>query len=604
MLAAAELVGQRVRDVSQIEVVRVRRGPGIGDPMSMRAGLGNRSLLDLLEPGWRRDLKAGAVASGLEVPDDMLAAAVRALGDHARGGGSPGRAACLWPACLVVTVARVVMARDDSGSGPSPWMAWQRAAGLRATHRAGREWEHAFARALASLGTMPPGIASDAPASEALAAHAAPDVRELREAAGHGEEIRLDPFGGGVLLIRGERDGDEPESLAFPGEVTDPLDPLLTFDEGGDPVGPVLPEEPVWALYPEDRTLASDAPPRLVVTSRLPLTWRGWRLVQLDLRGISWIGLDGGRRHAIRGRTKPVLRTGPPLPGLTAPGGQPVYGAPPSVLLPPGLGRWRIVVRRPETGAVLADVTAPGGAAAPGDKTAPGPAALDGLWSRVPRPLLGKLAITVTADGRAVPGLRRVVTVAEGIVLACHPRTRLTSDAGLEPAEALLTAPPGMTASPPAVPFGQDTEHKQVICVAGAVTQQLTVTPPHLRLRVEPEPGSGTAPGPWHHAGPMTLTADDLWRGGSLRLDLPGIDGQPPVEVTTAGPDVRIVQVLEPTAQGRYPLRRMLDTVRVRGTVHLTITIRDSTAGDRSVTIARVSAAGSGADQWAIESGE
>jgi hypothetical protein len=448
------------------------------------------------------------------------------------------------------------------------------------------------------------------------------------------------PAEGGVPGIHGEHgehgsrgsggDDDAAEVPVLPDDVVDQLDPLLTFDEGGDPVGPVLPDEPVWVLHPEDRTLASDVPPRVLVTSRPPLTWRGWRLAQLDLRGVSWIGLEESPRRVVRGRTKPVLRTGPPLPGITVSGstgsgstvpGRPVYAAPPTVLLPPGPGHWRIVVRRARTGAVLADVTVPGGTAS------------DALWSRVPRPVLGELVITVTAAGRAgraAPGLRRVVTVAEGLALTCHPRIRLTSDTGLEPAEALLTAPPGMTVSPTAVPFGELAARKDVTCVVGPVTQRLAVTPPHLRLRVEPEPGSGGSPGPWHYAGPLPLTTDDLWHGGALRLDLPGTDRLPSLEVIPENPGSapdsdperasdpgtgtgagagKPAQVLEPTRQGLYPLRRMLDTVRARGTANLVITVWDSrpgggTPGPRRAVIARVSADGAYADQWAIDAGQ
>src|SRR6185437_6249901 len=80
---------------------------------------------------------------------------------------------------------------------------------------------------------------------------------------------RLDPFGRGVLLA---------ELPALPEEVADPADPLLVFDESGEPVGRELPAERVWLLHPAHAHLRSDVPLRVVMTSRLPLTWRGWRL--------------------------------------------------------------------------------------------------------------------------------------------------------------------------------------------------------------------------------------------------------------------------------------------------------------------------------------
>lgn len=82
------------------------------------------ALLDLLEPGWRRDLSAGARAADLDVEADLLQAAARALGDQARE-GSPVETARKWPACVVVALARVAgasaaaMAAVTRASGPA-----------------------------------------------------------------------------------------------------------------------------------------------------------------------------------------------------------------------------------------------------------------------------------------------------------------------------------------------------------------------------------------------------------------------------------------------------------------------------------------------------
>ena len=108
----------------------------------------------------------------------------------------------------------------------------------------------------------------------------------------------------------------------------------------------------------------------------------------LDLSGASWITLsaeaDAGRR-VVRGRTKPVLRTGPPIPGVTTVAGKPVFASPPEVLLPPGQATLRVEARRTESGAILASVTATGDAWRP-----------DVLWRNAKRPLLGELTISVT----------------------------------------------------------------------------------------------------------------------------------------------------------------------------------------------------------------
>ena len=553
-------------------------------PVSGKSGaVSGGRLLDLLEPAWRRELAAGVAAAGLDAAPDLPLAAARALGERSRT-LSAGGAAARWPACVIVALAHVAAA---AGPG-SFWPAWHRAAGLRATRRAAGEWGGAFLAALAALGLPAAGATAD----DAVRAHAVTSGRDdPGETAGQGQAagLRLHPFGGGVLRV-------DPASgqarAVLPEEAGGTR--LLAFDADGEPAGRELPAEAVWVLYPADAELRSDIQFRTLVASTLPLTWRGWRLVQLDLRGASWLAVgdipdpDGeagargdGERRVVRGRTKPVLRTGLPIAGVTTAAGDPVFSGPPQVLLPPGRDRWRVEARRAQSGAVLASVTATGDAWHP-----------DALWRNVPRPLLGELAITVT------PGLRRAVVLAEGLGVTAYPIPRLTSAGGLEPAEAVISPPPGMTVSPAAVAYGEQALTREITCVAGAVTARLAVTPPHIRLRIDPEPGSGGAATPWHHAGPLRLTGDDLWRGGALRIDLPGVAVPPRVTITAgngggaaAGP----LQVLDPTGDGRYPLRRLLDTVTAHGHAELTIAV-----GGAAVTIATVSGTSHGNDPWAM----
>jgi hypothetical protein len=537
------------------------------------AAVSGGRLLDLLEPGWRGKVGAGGPAAGLEVPPDLPLAAAMALGEQSRAlsvGGVAGR----WPACVIVALAHVAAA---AGTG-SFWQAWHRAAGLRGSKRSAGEWGSAFLAALRALG-LP---AAGATAEDAVLAHAVTSAGENQadqhEAAqpGHLAGLRLDPFGGGVLRVDTASGQASP---ALPQDVAGGR--LLAFDADGEPAGRELPAEGVWVLYPATAELRADVRPRTLVTSTLPLTWRGWRLVQLDLRDASWLALHGDPdRRVVRGRTKPALRTGPPIPGVTTVAGGPVFAGLPQVLLPPGPDRWRVEARRAESGALLASVTATGDAWYP-----------DALWRNVPRPLLGELAITVT------PGLRRTVVLAEGLRVTAYPMPRLTSAGGLEPAEAVISTPPGMTASPAAVAYGEQAVAREITCVAGAVTACVAVTPPHIRLRIDAEPGASRAASPWHHAGPLRLTSDDLWRGGVLRLDLPGVAVPPPVTIFAGNSDNagEPVQVLNPTRDGRYPLRRLLDTVTAHGHADLTIAI-----GAAPVTIATVSRTSHGNDPWTL----
>jgi hypothetical protein len=322
------------------------------------------------------------------------------------------------------------------------------------------------------------------------------------------------------------------------------------------------------------------------VQSTLPLTWNGWRLVQLDLSGLSWLelepaGADGPRRHPVRGRLKPRLMTGAAVPGVRTTDGLAVFGMLPTVRLPAGAARWRVEVRRSGRGPVLAAVEASG------DDWDP-----ERLWDRLRRPVLGELVVTVTAPGTGAPGtgLRRVVAVAEGLDVAYSPALRLTCDEGLEAAEAVLSPAPGMTVSPCAATIPAGVSGIQVACVSGPVVLPLHLTPPHCQMRIEPEPGSGDPPTAWHSLGPLPLEAADLIRGGALRLDLPGTASDPPVDVVAAS---GVVQVLEPTRRGGYPLRRMLDTVSAHGGAELRVTV-----GGRTAVIARVSAPAPAADPW------
>lgn len=529
------------------------------------AGRQGAALLGLLEPGWRRDLTEGSRAADVDVEPELLSAVARALGDQSRSRTS-AQTARDWPACVVVALVRVATNADRNF-----WPAWHAACGLRLTRRSEREWGEAFLGALTLL-----GIATDQPTAQAaiLAQTAS------RPAPAASAPTRLEPFGRGVLIA---------DSPAIPDEVIStttapaPAPVLLVFDENGEPVGPELRAEPAWVLHPADAELTGDLPLRTMVTSKLPLTWHGWRLAEVDLSEISWVeltGPQGSARHAVRGRLRPGLFRGAPVSGITTRANAPVFAAPPRVLLPRGSGRWRVEARRAGTRINAITVDA--------DHWLP-----EQLWQRVKRPLLGELTIIVTgADALVKPGMRRTVTVAQGLTAAYFPSTRLTTSDGLDPAEAVLAASSGMTVSPQAVPIPADETTAEVSCVAGQVVQKLLVTPPHIRLRIEPEPGSGDAPTPWHHRGPLPLSTRGLWHGGALAIDLPGAERNPRIEVISQTGIV--IQLLDPTKQGVYPLRRMADTVTANGGATLQLTF----AGRRT-TIAVITTQDNPPDPWA-----
>ena len=111
------------------------------------------TLLDMLEPGWRRHLASGEPAGALDVEPEMLAAVARALGDLARA-EPPAVLNRRWPACIVVAVAQVTARYDKNGK---VWPTWFRATGSRATKRSAAAWAEAFLGSVARLGVPGPG---------------------------------------------------------------------------------------------------------------------------------------------------------------------------------------------------------------------------------------------------------------------------------------------------------------------------------------------------------------------------------------------------------------------------------------------------------------
>ena len=612
----------------------------------LNRGANGIALLELLEPGWRLQLRAGALAGELDVEPEVREAAAQALGAASRRHPHLGDLARRWPACVVVALAQVATACYRRGAF---WPGWQRACGLSVNRRAAGDWRRAFVDALAVLGLPQHGDA-DIDADTAVLVHLAvpttclgevlrrqamnaaldhvdPAVTALLRHGGaaaaslfdrcralvelfrtQGDEVpveevaglrlparivdtawqvatelrearaapHLDPYGRGVLLAAEERG-------AAPEDVVDAADPLLVFDEDGTALFGTLPPDAVWVLHPEDRHLCADVPPQVLVEGRAPLAWPGWRLVLIALDRVSWLALDGAdaRRHRVRGRARPRLITGPAVPGVTTPGGLPVYGALPALRLATGEGRWRVEARRANGGPVLARVEA---AAAEWEP--------ERLWAAVGRPVLGELVVSATRlDGAETgAGVRRTLAVAEGLAVRYSPELRLTHAAGIEPGEAVLLPAPGLTTAPNAVALAPAVERVAVRCVAGPVVQALVLTPPHCRTRLEPEPGSGSAITAWHTLGPLRLDLAEAEHAGALRLDLPGIAYHPPLEVVAGN---ETVQRLEPSRQGRYPLRRLLDTVAAYGAAELRVTIAGRTA-----TVARIAAPPPDADPW------
>ena len=135
---------------------------------------------------------------------------------------------------------------------------------------------------------------------------------------------------------------------------------------------------------------------------------------------------------------------------------------------------------------------------------------------------------------------------------------------------------------------------REVTCVAGPVVQRLAVTPPHIRLRVDPEPGSGGAATALASRGAAAADPRRLVARRPAPRRPAGRRGAPADHGHSHGGPQDLVQVLDPLRDGRYPLRRILDTVTVHGDVELAITVGDGTI----VTFATISGTSPVNDPW------
>ncbi|MCW2939567.1 MAG: hypothetical protein JWN00_2552 [Actinomycetia bacterium] len=365
-------------------------------------------------------------------------------------------------------------------------------------------------------------------------------------------------------------------------DLVDPADPLLIFTEGGRFVPPhqALPPEAVWVAHPGDREPATGAggPARVIAESRLPLGWEGWRLTQISLDGAAWLALsgDGAPRRAVRGQHTPRLLTGEPLPGVSTPDGSPVLSGLPAVWLPGGSEAcWLISVRRSTGGPPVFT----------GSRTALQPVEVTGLWAGALRPVLGTFVITVRGPiGR---GIRRTVTIAEGLGVRCDPPVRLFRADGLAPARAWLSAGPGMAVTPQTPVLSPQEPDRTVTCATHGESMPLVVTPPHMRVFAERAAGQGE----WS-AGPLRLDTGELDEIEALRIEIPGVTTAFPLGVVVGG---CTVQEVGRSVRGRYSLWRVRDTVTAHGGADLVVPAGVVCA--EAVPVASIYAAAAG-DPW------
>jgi hypothetical protein len=542
---------------------------------------------------------------------------------------APGVIARRWPACLLFALTGALAAGYRQGSS---WRVWWSACGRRTpAEETLAAWESAFRASLATFGLA---AFADVPVDRALVLHTGVPDACLEDFCSALGVNRGTPPDGPAVWISGR-----PETAGFiarcdkvmtaiaeglpadvegvPARFIDAmtrfgrapreratalmldafgLGPLVRMDDGStrqasvadigdglgvfDADGGTVPDlEPVptavWLLFPRDSPPLTDGGWRVVTRGLLPPRWSGWDLVEADLVDVRWLqaSTPDAPRRVVRGLTKPVLLGGAVLDALFAPDGRPVYCEPPALRFPARAADWISEIRGAGDAILARRLVSIAGEAPPDTAE---------IWDDVPRPLLGEYTVRVT--GPAGFGLVRTVVLTEGLKIEAYPAVRLLRPEGLEPAEAVLLAPPGMTAIPSALTFDQATAAKPVEVLTRHRRAVLTLAPPRMRVVVEDmlQDGDGLRP--------LRIDVDSLSRLGRMRLEVPGATRAPTLVLQADGVTV---QTVEPHRDGGYNLRRLLDTAASASDTVLTFT-----HDDRTATVALLASAEPSEDPW------
>ena len=338
-------------------------------------------------------------------------------------------------------------------------------------------------------------------------------------------------------------------------DVVRPSDPVLFFADDGRrlPAQLPLPPDHVWVLHPADRELVMVGEPHTIMEAPVAFGWEGWQLRLVSLEKVRSLSLVGCPSHLVQGYTRPRLLLGEPLPGVTTPYGSPVHSEPPKLWLPdtPGaLVRWHVDVRPAAGGAPLvSDEFHQSGA-------------MD-IWQGVARPVLG--AFDITVRGPLGRGMRRTIFVAEGLSMNYRPAVRALRANGLEPASVELRAGIGASVSPNHVSFGVSERAHVVELRAGAETEPVVITPPHVDLLCV---GAGAST--WT-AAPIHASTESIAELGRILVRTPGTAVRDDLQIWAGAVQVQTIPASgerAPALTG-YDLTRASETVAHHGRAEL-----------------------------------
>ncbi|WP_454227678.1 hypothetical protein [Propioniciclava flava] len=323
--------------------------------------------------------------------------------------------------------------------------------------------------------------------------------------------------------------------------VVDDKDPLLAFAEEGRQLLPglPLPGAPVWLLFPggpDDLAVVGESV--VLAEGALPPGWGGWTLRLLDLSGASMVRSSRSERpRSVRRVASVRITPGEPIPGLLY-GGGPVFEQVPQIELPSASrsdSSWSLTITD-GVGRVLVENRT----LLSGDDLG------EGLWSGVPRPLLGTYRIRVRGPwGR---GASRDLVLAEGVRVESQPSWRRISPDGLVPATIRLSLPPGVGAELSSFNLAEDQTERMVTLTARDTLLRALVRPAHMSMSYQSSERSTTA-----GIRAVPLHAEDVREvGGTLTIDLDAV-GEPTLHTLVGD---RCVQELVPLGGSRHGVYR------------------------------------------------
>lgn len=340
-------------------------------------------------------------------------------------------------------------------------------------------------------------------------------------------------------------------------QVVEPTDPVLFFADDGRrlPANLPLPPDQTWVLHPANRALAATGDLQVIADIPVPFGWEGWQLRLVSLEHVRSVSVSSGRPHAVQGYQRPRLMLGAPTAGFATPYGSPVYDQPPNLWLPgtdESTISWHVEVRPAAGGPPFISATFES-------------AGENDIWRGVARPVLG--AFDITVRGPLGRGMRRTVFIAEGVSTVYQPPVRALTATGLQSATALLRAPVGASANPSRMRFeGSDRGHVAELR-AGAETEPIVVTPPHVEILC-----TGDAARSWT-AAPAHVVTETIMDAGNLLVRAPGSSVTADLQVLVGSQHVQTIPTSgqQTTGMTGYNLARVSETVAHFGRAELVL---------------------------------